>query len=122
MILVDTSVWIDHFRRANRTLVEILDQGRVASHPLVVGELALGSIARRSEVLEYLGALPALGGVSHEELMSFIEGQALFGRGIGLVDAHLLAAARVASGTLLWTHDRRLSAVATELGLSARLS
>lgn len=119
MILVDTSVWIDHLRHSNEMLVEILGQSRVVTHPLILAELALGSLASRQQVLAHLSDLPGLASVHHDELIAFIEGQTLYGRGIGVLDAHLLAAVRIAPGALLWTADRNLAAVAAEMGLSA---
>ena len=91
-------------------------------HPFVLGELALGNLRRREEILRILRRLPQATSASHGELLEFIDREALFGRGIGYVDAHLLAAARLTTGTKLWTHDRRLQAVAAQLGLAATLS
>ena len=122
MILVDTSVWIDHLRSASAILSELLGDGEVLGHPFVLGELALGNLRRREEILRILRRLPQATSASHGELLEFIDREALFGRGIGYVDAHLLAAARLTSGTKLWTHDRRLQAVAAQLGLAATLS
>ena len=122
MILVDTSVWIDHLRSASAILSELLGDGEVLGHPFVLGELALGNLRRREEILRILRRLPQATSASHGELLEFIDREALFGRGIGYVDAHLLAAARLTTGTKLWTHDRRLQAVAAQLGLAATLS
>ena len=122
MILVDTSVWIDHLRSASAILRELLGDGEVLGHPFVLGELALGNLRRREEILRILRRLPQATSASHGELLEFIDREALFGRGIGYVDAHLLAAARLTTGTKLWTHDRRLQAVAAQLGLAATLS
>ena len=122
MILVDTSVWIDHLRSASAILSELLGDGEVLGHPFVLGELALGNLRRREEILRILRRLPQATSASHGELLEFIDREVLFGRGIGYVDAHLLAAARLTAGTKLWTHDRRLQAVAAQLGLAATLS
>ena len=122
MILVDTSVWIEHLRLASAILTELLGDGEVLGHPFVLGELALGHLGRREEILRMLRRLPQVDSASHREVLQFVDREALFGRGIGYVDAHLLAAARLTSGTKLWTHDRRLQTVATQLGLAATLS
>lgn len=117
MILVDTSVWIDHLRAADRSLAAQLLAGRVACHPFVIGELAVGSLGSRAEILGLLGALPPAPIVSHGEVRTFIEGQALMGLGLGWIDVHLLASARLAGYTLC-TKDRRLARVARQLGVA----
>jgi len=122
VILVDTSVWINHLRLASAILSELLDDGEVLVHPFVLGELALGNLRRRDAFLSDLRDLPRAAVATDEEVISLIDRQTLFGRGIGYVDAHLLAAARLTAGTKLWTHDRRLQAVAAQLGLAATLS
>jgi predicted nucleic acid-binding protein len=122
VILVDTSVWIEHLRSASSILSELLGDGEVLVHPFVLGELALGNLGRRGEILRMLGRLPQVTSASHREVLQFVDREALFGRGIGYVDAHLLAAARLTAGTKLWTHDRRLQAVAAQLGVAATLS
>ena len=122
MILVDTSVWIDHFRLANAILSELLDHREVLGHPFVLGELALGNLRPRDPFLSDLRDLPQAIVASDEDVLHLVDRQALFGRGIGHVDAHLLAAARLTAGSKLWTRDRRLQAVATQLGLAATLS
>ena len=119
MILVDTSVWIEHLRSASALLSELLGDGEVLGHPFVLGELALGNLGRREEILHMLRWLPQADSASHREVLQLVDREALFGRGIGYVDAHLLAAARLTAGTKLWTHDRRLQAVAAQLGLAA---
>jgi predicted nucleic acid-binding protein len=116
LILVDTSVWVDHFRSADATLEALLDIGSVLVHPFVVGELALGSLPRRAEVLEALDDLPMATVASDKEVRWFIEDHALFSRGVGYVDIHLLAAVRLTPETELWTHDRRLRAIAEQFG------
>ena len=122
MILVDTSVWINHLRLASAILSELLDDGEVLVHPFVLGELALGNLRRRDAFLSDLRDLPRAAVATDEEVISLIDRQTLFGRGIGYVDAHLLAAARLTAGSKLWTRDRRLQAVAAQLGLAATLS
>ena len=114
MILVDTSVWIDHLRRHDGHLAALLERNDVAMHQMVLGELALGSLARRSEVLALLGNLSTITRVDDDEVLVFIERQKLWSRGLGLVDAHLLAAARVTPGTTLWTRDARLRSAASD--------
>ena len=122
MILVDTSVWIEHLRSASAILTELLGDGQVLVHPFVLGELALGSLRQRDVFLSDLRDLPQAIVASDGEVLSLIDRRTLFGRGIGYVDAHLLAAARLTAGSKLWTHDRRLQAVAVQLDLAAVLS
>lgn len=117
MILVDTSLWIDHLRSGNDALADLLDDGAVMAHPWVTGELALGNLSRREEVLGLLRDLPQATVADHDEVLRLIEGEALHGAGIGYVDAHLLAASRLTPGTALWTTDERLAAVAARLSL-----
>lgn len=118
MILVDTSVWIDHLRSEEPALVEALERGRVLMHPSVLGELACGNLGKRDEVLRLLGDLPAIPVATDEEAMAMIERRALMGRGIGYIDVHLLSSTALAGDALMWTRDRRLAAVATELELA----
>jgi predicted nucleic acid-binding protein len=119
-VLVDTSVWIDHLRRGNEALSRHLSAGDVWCHPFVIGELACGSLRRRREILSLLAALPQTPMPEHHEVLAFVEARGLIGRGIGWVDAHLLAAATLAR-LPFWSADRRLDAVARHLGVSARL-
>lgn len=118
MILVDTSVWIDHFRRADSRLADMLEEGTVAVHDFVVGELACGNFRRRAEIIEHLRALPLIGRLEEAEVHAFVSQRRLYGQGIGWIDAHLLAAAIVA-GCGFWTRDRRLRLAADALGLRA---
>ena len=118
MILVDTSIWIQHLRRGHEALAELLDAGSVVLHPFVLGELALGNLSPRELVLNSLQALPQATVAMHEEVLAFIETGALSGLGVGYVDAHLLASVRLTAGTLLWTRDRRLQHAAERLGLA----
>ena len=117
MILVDTSIWVDHLRRTNGDLVEWLGANQVLGHPWVIGELALGQMANRVEVLGLLSRLPQATVASTSELLLFIEREALAGPGIGYVDAQLLASARLTSGSRLTTADKRLAAAAERLGV-----
>ena len=118
MILVDTSVWIDHLRSGEPALATALEGGQVLMHPFVLGELACGNLKNRGEVLRLLGALPAAPIATDPEVLGLIERRALMGRGIGYIDVHLLASAALADLGRLWTRDRRLAAVAAELELT----
>lgn len=122
MILVDTSVWIDHLRQGDEDLARLLNAGQVLAHPFVIGELALGNLQKRDTVLNALTGLPQTSVATDEEVMCFITQHALFGMGIGYVDAHLLAAVRLSHGAMLWTRDRRLLGAAVRLGLSAKMA
>lgn len=115
-MLVDTSVWVDHLRKRNPALVELLEQAQVWTHSFVIGELASGNLAQRGRVLGALAELPHAPLASHEEVMSFVENRRLMGRGLGWVDLHLLASATLAK-LPFWTVDKRLSTVASELRL-----
>lgn len=117
MILVDTSVWIDHLKRADPDLVGALEANTVATHPMVIAELALGSIAGRASFLASMRRLARVVRASDDELLSFIENRRLFARGLGVVDAHLLASAALTPGAELWTRDKRLATAAAELGV-----
>jgi predicted nucleic acid-binding protein len=119
MILVDTSVWIDHLRKSENRLRFLLDERQVLSHSFVIGELAMGSFKQRDVLLQGLRDLPRANVAFDDEVLQFVSGQALFGMGIGYIDAHLLAAVRLRPGTLLWTRDKRLREVAIGLGLAA---
>jgi predicted nucleic acid-binding protein len=121
VILADTSVWVDHLRAGDKALVALLDAGMVLAHPFVIGELALGNLRQREIVLEALADLPHASVATDAEILHFIERHALFGRGIGYVDAHLLAAVQLTAGTELWTNDKRLHGVAVQLGLPITL-
>lgn len=118
MILADTSVWVDHLRASDKALVALLDAGMVLAHPFVIGELALGNLRQCEIVLTALADLPHASVATDAEVLHFIERHALFGRGIGYIDAHLLAAAQLTAGTELWTNDKRLHGVAIQLGLA----
>jgi predicted nucleic acid-binding protein len=118
VILVDTSVWVDHLRANNLDLAAMLGAGMVLAHPFVIGELALGNLRQRDMVLTALADLPQADSATDAEVLTFIDRHALFGRGVGYVDAHLLAAVRLTADAKLWTNDRRLHGVADELGLA----
>ncbi len=115
-MLVDTSVWIEHFRRSNAALARQLSEAEVWCHPFVVGELACGRLRDRAEVLSLLSTLPQAPLAGHDEVLTFVESNRLAGTEIGWIDAHLLAAARLA-GVGLWTMDRPLAAAARRLEL-----
>ena len=117
MILVDTSIWIDHLRQRDERLSKLLNQCQVLAHPFVIGELALGSLQNRAAILGALQDLPQAPVATEGEVLSFIEQNALYGIGIGYIDAHLLAAVRLSPGATLWTRDKRLLAAGTGLGL-----
>jgi predicted nucleic acid-binding protein len=116
--LVDTSIWVEHLRRGHPGLSALLQEAAVATHPFVIGEIACGNLRRRAEVLGLLAALPALEVVRHGEVLAFVESRRLSGRGLGWLDMHLLASARV-SHVPLWTLDRRLAGTARLLGIAA---
>ncbi|TMH12179.1 MAG: type II toxin-antitoxin system VapC family toxin [Betaproteobacteria bacterium] len=116
MILVDTSVWVDHLRRGDRQLAELLERGAVVMHAFVVGEIACGSLTDRSSILELLQDLPMAVIADSDEILAFIEHHRLHGKGIGYVDVHLLASVALTHGTTLWTRDKRLRAAADALG------
>ena len=121
MILVDTSVWIDHLRAGNKDLRNLLNQGQVVIHPFIVAELALGSLKRRAQTLALLDLLPQVRVAQLSEVRRMIESRRLYSLGIGLTDAHLIASAFINAPTLLWTKDRRLRKAAERLGIHARI-
>jgi predicted nucleic acid-binding protein len=118
VILVDTSIWVDHLRRGEPRLAGLLGAARVLCHPFVIGELALGHLRRRAEILALLANLPQAVPAAHEEVLLFVEEHALLGAGLGWVDVHLLCAA-ARDRSHFWTFDRRLAAAAERLGLAA---
>ncbi|MGK9171223.1 type II toxin-antitoxin system VapC family toxin [Inquilinus limosus] len=118
MILIDTSVWVDHLRAGDEKVAALLDASRVLAHPFVIGELALGHLRQRQTILSALQDLPQAAVATDAEVLTFIERYALAGSGIGYVDVHLLAATRLTSGSALWTRDKRLSGVAERLSLA----
>ena len=116
-VLVDTSVWVDHFRRRNDALADLLELDQVLAHPLIVGEIACGTPPQRDRTLSDLNALQPSRQASVQEAMNFIEHERLFGQGCGLVDLLLLASTLMTPGVELWTLDKRLCALADRFGV-----
>lgn len=119
MILVDTSIWIDHFRSGNATLATLLETSQVLSHPFVIGELALGNLRQRNVIMASLQDLPHATVATDQEVLEFIERHKLMALGIGYIDVHLLASARLTPGASFWSRDKHLLAAADKLGLLA---
>ena len=117
MILVDTSVWIDHFHQSDEDLIELLLSNQVCIHPFVLGELSCGNISNREEVLSLLRTLRSIDLVLDEEVFMLIEDRKLFGKGLGFIDIHLLASAMI-HHVPIWTGDKSLKRVAGELGIN----
>ncbi len=117
MILVDTSVWIDHFRKPNKHLQNLLLEEKVYSHQLIIGEIACGNLSKRNEILSLLSFLPYTAIVSYDEVLKFIEINKLYGTGLGLIDVNLLASSLI-SNAKLWTKDKRLEKAAKKLHCS----
>jgi predicted nucleic acid-binding protein len=115
LILVDTSVWIDHLRQVIPALVEALESGDVLSHPFVLGEIACGELKQRRQFLELLAQLPSSVTATDDEALRLIERHRLSGKGIGYIDVHLLAAVMLTEGAKLWTRDKRLQSIAAGL-------
>jgi predicted nucleic acid-binding protein len=122
VILVDSSVWIDHLRRNDEIFIDLLDREQVLVHPFVIGELAIGNLRHREAVLQDLQDLTSVIVADDEEVMRFVEAEHLFGLGLGYLDAHLLASVRLTPETFLWTRDKRLMAAAERLSLAARVT
>ncbi len=116
MILVDTSIWISHFRENNSHLKKLLLDESVTCHPFIIGELACGNIINRKEIIPLLQALPQASVAENDEVLQFIEHKKLMGIGIGLIDVHLLASSLL-TGLLLWTADKRLRTTASKLSI-----
>jgi predicted nucleic acid-binding protein len=114
MVLVDTSIWVSHFRETNNNLVRLLNNGEVICHPFVIGELACGYLRNRANIISLLEALPAADEVGHGEVLAFIEARKVMGKGLGYVDVHLLAST-ILTGVSFWTLDKRLDHTAEEL-------
>ncbi|MDY7030301.1 MAG: PIN domain-containing protein [Thermodesulfobacteriota bacterium] len=117
MILVDTSVWIKHLRESDKNLIRLLEQGLVACHPFIIGELACESIKNRYEIISLLNDLPSTDMLDHHDIMEFIEYRNIMNKGIGYVDAHLLGSALI-SETPLWTFDNALKKIANQLSIA----
>ena len=122
MILADTSVWVDHFRKRNATLYLQLQRNNITIHPFIVTELCLGGVPDRRNAIALLDRLPMVKVAQLNEVRRMIEAHSLFQRGIGFVDAHLIASTLITAHTLLWSRDKRLRDVAETLGLSAAIS
>ena len=122
MILADTSIWIDHLRTEDRRMRQLLEAGQIAIHPYIVAELALGMLANRAQTLMFFDLLPQVRVAQLSELRQMIEARSLYGKGIGLIDTHLVASAYLTPSTLLWTRDKCLRSVARNLGLLADFS
>lgn len=118
MILLDTSVWIDHLRQGDAQVASVLETGLVLTHPFVIGELACGQLKSRAEILGLLAALPQAQVAQEQEVLFFIERHGLMGRGIGYIDAHLLTATALTEGARLWTRDKRLDSLACKLEIA----
>lgn len=121
MVLADSSIWIDHLREASAPLLELIAGDQLVMHPYVIGEVALGSIKDRDTIIGDMSDLTGCEVAEHDEVMALITRYRLHGRGIGHVDAHLLAATLLTPGTRLWTRDRRLREAAETLGIAAAL-
>ncbi len=121
MILADTSVWVDHFRRKDAELVRQLERNNISIHPFVIAELALGNLPDRRKTIVDLELLPMVKTAQTSEVRSMIEARLLFRKGIGLVDAHLLASTLITPHTVLWSRDKRLRDVAETLGVDAHV-
>ena len=117
MVLVDTSVWVDHLRKGDIGLDSLLDDGHVVCHHFIIGELACGNLQNRSQILSLLQALPLAVQSEHDEVMQLIENYRLMGSGLGFIDVHLLASA-ILSDVLIWTYDKKLNQIAVEMGIS----
>ena len=116
-VLVDTSIWVNHFRASNPNLESLLDNTEVICHPLIIGELACGNLKNRKEILSLLSALPMAPEVDYDEALEFIELNSMMGKGIGFIDVMLLASSRLAELTI-WTNDKRLKEAAQGLRIS----
>ncbi len=121
MILADTIIWIDHLRRQNAQMQNLLANGQIWTHPFIVAELALGSLNHRKKTLDELDKLLEVHVARLSDVRQMIEARGLFAKGIGLTDAHLIASCLITPGVKLWTRDSRLRAVAEDLGVDAGL-
>jgi hypothetical protein len=121
MILADTSVWIDHFRSPDAELQRRLGNDEIVMHPFVAGELALGPLPNRRKILAYMDHLPRVRTAQQDEVRQMIETRSLHNRGIGLIDAHLIASVLISAGAQLWTRDTSLRRIAKSLGILANL-
>ncbi len=119
MILLDTSVWVDHFDTVDDEVTGLLSSRRIVIHPYVIGELAMGNLRNRDATIEVLNELVMLMPMRHSLIMKFVKNQSLFGTGLQYVDAHLLGSVLTTAGCKIWTRDKRLHAVAERLGVAA---
>jgi len=115
MVLADTSIWVDHLRKGNADLSILLSDGHVVCHPFIVGELACGNLKNRTQILQLMTELPIADTADHSEVLELVERRNLMGKGIGWIDAHLLASSLL-SGVLLWSRDKALTDCAAVLG------
>ena len=115
-ILVDTSVWIKHLREGDQNLTQLLEQGSVACHPFIIGEIACGGIKNRNEIINLLNDLPSTEILDHADIMGFIENRKIMNKGIGYIDVYLLGSALV-SDTPIWTFDKALRKIAIQLSI-----
>jgi len=122
LTLADTSIWVDHLRSGNTEMRELLNQGRIVIHPFIIAELALGSLRDRAQTLQLLDLLPQVRVATLDEVRVMIESRRLYNRGIGLIDAQLIAAVFINPSTLLWTRDKPLRKLAEALGIHANLA
>jgi predicted nucleic acid-binding protein len=118
VILADTSIWIDHLRKSNVQMANFLSRGKIAMHPCVVAEIALGSLKNRRQKLGAMDSLRKVRVAQMNEVRRMIEAHSLYSKGIGLTDAHLIASCLLTPGTQLWTHDAALQKAAKALGIS----
>ena len=118
MVLVDTSIWIDHFRKADPVLIQLLETQQVLMHPYIIGELACGNLQPRNDVLNLLSMLPSARVADAHEVLYFIEANQFYGKGIGYVDAHLLSSVALERNATLWTRDKRLLQLAETVDLA----
>lgn len=119
MVLVDTSVWVDHLRQGDKVLVDLLMLGQVCMHPMIIGELACGNLHKRDQLIALWQGLPSITEASHSEALYCLAKNGLSGKGIGFVDLHLIAATLLTPSTVIWTRDRRLKAAAQTLNISS---
>jgi len=117
MILVDTSIWIDHLNQAHSELVRLLNNGIVCTHPFIIGELACGNIINRTEIITLLNALPCLDTALESEVLNLLESHQLYGSGLGYIDVHLIAAALI-NNVKIWTRDKNLNSITRKLNIS----
>lgn len=119
MVLVDTSVWVDHLRQGDKVLVDLLMLGQVCMHPMIIGELACGNLHKRDQLIALWQGLPSITEASHSEALYCLAQNDLSGKGIGFVELHLISATLLTPSTLIWTRDRRLKAAAQALNISS---